>query len=414
MYVKLRYKKNRFEYVMMAIYALTSMHVIFMQKTESFIIPYYIRQILVGCTFVVLLMDIFFHQAFIQLGKNKMIVFLFIILYLYRGWRHDDSFSFMTIQSIVTLSILLIFFQFETEAVKCIYEIFINIYVTLNVIGIILSLLRLVGIDLFWGNIYPSQNNDIYHHYIYSFLAVLCDEGRSYFRYCSIYNEPGVVGTVSALILCSRKYKINDKKNIILIIAGIMSMSTAFFVLSGLYIILKYISEKDIIKNVIIITLLCFSFIFADSILYQNNESYSRYVHDKIINFVAYGESNRSTSAMNKEFNNFLKQRKEILLGKGADARGVLVSNLTIKREIYQYGFMGLFLVFAAYFAIFHSVYEKDRNAIIFLIVYLASLYQRPYVLNAFALVIFYGGLYYSKVNVIYNNSHSLNAVIIE
>lgn len=62
--------------------------------------------------------------------------------------------------------------------------------------------------------------------------AQMLPHGGIIFRLCGIYDEPGTVGTISALLLAVNRYRLRDPRSTIVLIAGLMSFSVAFAILT--------------------------------------------------------------------------------------------------------------------------------------------------------------------------------------
>ena len=62
------------------------------------------------------------------------------------------------------------------------------------------------------------------------------------FRLCGMFDEPGIVGTISALLLAADRVDLSKPTNLLLLLAGIMSLSLAFVVILTIYAVLVYLS----------------------------------------------------------------------------------------------------------------------------------------------------------------------------
>lgn len=64
--------------------------------------------------------------------------------------------------------------------------------------------------------------------------AQMLPHGGVIFRLCGIYDEPGTVGTIAALLLAANRFRLRDPRSIIVFIAGLMSFSIAFSILTSI------------------------------------------------------------------------------------------------------------------------------------------------------------------------------------
>lgn len=61
--------------------------------------------------------------------------------------------------------------------------------------------------------------------------AMMLPNGGIVFRLCGIYDEPGTVGTIAALLLAADRFRLNHFRGLITFVAGLMSFSIAFAIL---------------------------------------------------------------------------------------------------------------------------------------------------------------------------------------
>jgi len=64
--------------------------------------------------------------------------------------------------------------------------------------------------------------------------AQMLPHGGIIFRLCGIYDEPGTVGTIAALLLAANRFRLRDPRGIIVFVAGLMSFSIAFAILTSI------------------------------------------------------------------------------------------------------------------------------------------------------------------------------------
>ncbi|MDA2621699.1 polymerase, partial [Bacillus cereus] len=166
------------------------------------------------------------------------VAFFTIFLILLYSFRYDEVYkilySFLFLCAVLVPCVLLI-----NEIKLKIYDWFIKIIAISYIPAIIVAFLLLLGIDLSWDNLISySASKSNYRQYLWSAnYAVYYGFSEQYFfsyegsidRICAMFNEPGVVGTVSALILISKKLKLGRLYEKIILIAGILSLSMAFY-----------------------------------------------------------------------------------------------------------------------------------------------------------------------------------------
>lgn len=77
------------------------------------------------------------------------------------------------------------------------------------------------------GQITIEQHDRVYT--VYPLLVL--DKGVDILRFYGPFNEPGVVGTLGAVLLCTQKFNFKDWRTLIILLAGVLSMSLFFFAL---------------------------------------------------------------------------------------------------------------------------------------------------------------------------------------
>lgn len=311
-----------------------------------------------------------------------------------------------------------LFILMSSGVQKNTFSIFYNLFVYTVIPGLFLYVFIFLGVDVPWSQI-ESDNpvKSLAGHYYrdYMFMVVLNTqiyptEMGEMFRFSAIYNEPGVVGTVSALLLAATNFRLSSWKSKALLLSGILSFSLAFFAIIGIYLLLR--QPKKIL---IILTMIIFLFLLFDKHI-QENKLINAYVLDRlslVINDTG-SANNRSSDAFNQHYSEFLSS-DSVLVGRGLSAvrelqLGVSVYNILI----YEYGVIGFFLICLMYFLI---LYVKSKNFLLlfllslpFLIVFSLSIYQRPAALSVWMLIIFIGAILHLKQELNCNPSKNKRA----
>ena len=79
-----------------------------------------------------------------------------------------------------------------------------------------------------------------------------------FIRFYGPFDEPGVVGTICGLMLCINRMNFRDYKSIILLVAGLLSLSLYFFIVIGVYSIFHFAFVKKSITSTIMMILFIF------------------------------------------------------------------------------------------------------------------------------------------------------------
>lgn len=260
------------------------------------------------------------------------------------------------------------------------------------------------------NDLYIQNGYNIYYlHYPFAVQITTFSGSSSFFsifRLCGIYDEAGRVGTLCALFLISERLKIKkDWKNMVFLIAGILSFSLSFVLLIVIYYVLYSLfnhKQKNIIGLVLLfICYLIFINLPIEQPIIANVQNRLRITENGLIG------DNRTNEAFDLVFANFLRGNPfNILLGHGAGTYGILTQNnasldaSSYKSQIIEYGFLGFALILLWIILIAFILYKRNKvkhqDAIYILIItleYIINFYQRPSVFYVPYMLIFLGGI---------------------
>ena len=184
---------------------------------------------------------------------------------------------------------------------------------------------------------------------------------------------------------------VKKKDNILLFIAGLLTISMAFYV-----IILLYLAFMTMHKPKILFFWILFSFtlIFILPEL-DLGSSMNKLIHRFAIEDGELVGNNRSKAPIDQTLEDMIGS-KEMLFGYGQGyASGLAVETSTYKSYIIDYGFIGFFLMFGTLF--FSTFFKARKNVyvLIFVLCFFASVYQRPGIYNLVYFVVLLGGMAY-------------------
>lgn len=209
-----------------------------------------------------------------------------------------------------------------------------------------------------------------YYKYIGSVaLDYMVDSNRPIFRMCAMYDEPGVVGTLAALLLAADQFDLSKHENKLLFAGGLMSFSLAFFILTmaGL---LGFRRWKYSLTLLVVGSLL---FTLSPVSLKESISAYSvsRFKLESSKNFLG---NNRESSSLQNSFNKWLQgNNKQFVVG----IETVPDEGATWKIIFIKTGIIGFFLFAMSLLGFFFSMPLTYYSSVFFLIFFL-SIYQRP------------------------------------
>jgi hypothetical protein len=343
----------------------------------------------------ILICIVFLFRKKIHVEKYGIGICLsFVCVYLY---YHLDSYTFsIGLGTIMQLIIISIFLVLPNSNKKNIFKYFLKIFSYSLLMGILFSILNIIGLNIKSDFIEPISSIKVntYQHYRHYFGCVFREKinySPKFKLLCGMFDEPGSVGTISALLLCAIKFDIKKyKETIILIIAGIMSMSTAFFVMAFIAIMYYLIKSKNIKK--IFIGILIIMTIFLLIFIFRNNSIVNQYIINKFFGKYTLLHNNRTSKEFDIIFKDFLEGNK-IFFGCGnGNPIFDTVDAASYKVLIFNIGFVGFFILIGWF--VFWGIKQsnKNYNCLFLLFIFLLSIYQRPWVLYLYYIVILFGG----------------------
>ena len=282
--------------------------------------------------------------------------------------------------------------------------VFRDLYVLSLVPSIIYFFLILIGVNLGWSMLeslhpFKSEAGHFYRHYFG--MVVLSNQIfpsgiGEIFRLSGMFDEPGVVGTISGMFLAANSFKVNDWRGKLLLLSGVLSFSLAFYLIGIIYVGLK---RPFSLLIVFFFSVVLIQYIIPDDI--KENQILKRYVIERAVNIIYDFESvdNRVSESFENYYTEFLES-DSVMNGMGNNAHKFLNCNVSsYKQLIYNRGMVGFSLMFLFY--VVFTVFVIDRKhykfALPFIIVSLAVVYQRPDISRAWFVIVYFYGLIEAK-----------------
>lgn len=404
--MKIRFRKKNLGYWICAISGVLSMNPYFVWDT-------FLNGTLTYFVYIFYVLSIYYiisSKAFIGLKSIKAFFGSILVgaLYLYiYVFSYNDTGITAIIGGALAYVNLMFLASCRTEIQREIFERFVTLFIISLVPGAIYYALELLGISLSIGKILsPNQinyglsteSNGLTGYYKLYIGAVLRVSSNT--RFSGIYDEAGLVGTASALLLTARKFDLkHDKKSRWLLFFSILSLSFAGYLLIVMYLFLNWLNKGKwklcigIVAGVIGFNLLVNSNTdnFFINGLQQRFEMTETGV--AVVN-------NRETSKFEigyREFENASLKTKLFGFGRGAASQNKYINgSSSYKMTIYDYGYIGfglmILLILYFYKGISIRNWRKYWTQTVLLLLFLVSIYQRPAVFYAFYFIILYGG----------------------
>ncbi len=328
---------------------------------------------------------IFFMNKKRVTKDDQKAVILLVGSILLGGVTNPDN--ILIVISITLLLLPLVFIPLSNSYfTKKVFNVFETIYIYSISAAMICWIASLAGILPSLGSIngmISQLGNNAYDVYLFCVRLNVYETPRFY----GPYDEPGVVGTLSALLLSINGFNFKAKKNIIYFITGVLSLSLFFFIIVGFYYVYRAITYRKILPL----------FILAASvfIIYEKTKDISE-LQWRVWNRFVIEDGNLAGNDRNSDYIEDLYESKlwtsEYWFGVNdwyavADR---LDGSSSYKLVVLKNG-MIFFSLYCLFYIVYAFNYNKKnaRDFFMFVIVFLSCMYQRAYLYHGLYIFLF-------------------------
>ena len=313
-----------------------------------------------------------------KLDKSNAVPIFFVTVLLMYNLR--ESFLYFALRFFV---IFILISSYESR--KKIYSYshsFLAFFLLISLL--VYGLVVVLGIELPYVIVDPSNEakDDLgvfYHQY--PFLTVSYYYGIASPRFASMFDEPGVVGTIATLFLFAERYKMNKWQNIVFLLSGLFSLSLFFIGMALIFIPFFMIKEKVQFKYVLlffgmIVGLILFAVSYIDI-------DFEELVLNRLSNDDGgIVQDNRSTDYFDSVFSRFMNgDIMLVLFGKGINAHLQIDPAIqSYKMIIYDNGLLYLIITLLAFLVMAYKKLWKYSIILFFayVLLFFAEYYNRP------------------------------------
>lgn len=318
----------------------------------------------------------------------------FFLFSLYLGWSWN--FFHLGFQGPANLILISLFLLLKKDIQVSIGHKFLSLYLIFVAIGLFSWILNIfIEIPTFRLATPSTKISGLLDYNLTILGEVVPSNAGDIYRFQAMFDEPGLLGTVSALLLCSKLWN-GWAQFLVLLLSGLASMSAAFIVICVIY--LSIIFPLRSIFVFLPFSALIFWLIKGIPFL-------GYFIYTKIVNLLFEGSSNRVSSDAELFLEGYFSDISflKALSGSGYGfmaQQGVDISSLFV--VFVDSGLIGVFLLFLGYIILWVGR-SRSFHFLPFLIVFFVSIIQRPGVYSYFYFIIFYMALitapYKSKEN---------------
>ena len=286
--------------------------------------------------------------------RIHIIIVLEILLLYVAGLGNFNRYLFAIVGSVPLISLILL----KEEYLKDLFETFQKVLAPILGLGALFWIAHLFGYDLPYQNISfgvreTSQGDlvDQYtfqNHYLYlvniSWMMDINANIPSYFRFSSIFLEPGYTAVLVMYLLYLNHFEFKYRRNQVYLLTLLLTLSLAGFILTLFAFIAHKLqnSSKRVTTLVGIGLLLTFGYIF-----FTNYNGGHNAINETIIERLQYDEenrfvgNNRTSEAMDAQFDAFLVSPDIIF---GLRDKNLLEFGVGYKAYLLMNGIIGMIL----------------------------------------------------------------------
>ncbi|WP_313135715.1 hypothetical protein [Stutzerimonas nitrititolerans] len=346
-------------------------------------------QILAFFVMVGLLLTIAKCGSFFYGGVSGL--FIIAIGFLYFFIAHGFL-GTIRVSSAVFVATLFMLLQLNARVGELAFDWMTYMFSFLSMLSLFFWVLWQVGVplsssELYYG-VWKGENISTFLDNYYFFVT---EGGTSVKRFYGVFDEPGVVGTLSALMLCGLRFNFSLKRTWIILVAGALSWSLAFVILSVVgFILVKRGGRAKLVFGLMsagggVVGLYLLSDISAGDSAYQ-------LLLYRIANFSEYGVSSRVDDSLNSYFMSFLGS-SYFLFGEGTSffqKNPELLSGQGVVFYMIEYGFFGVLVLLSFYVLLIYRFSVKRIDGYLLLTIFLLSFLQRPHLMTPWQIVLFW------------------------
>lgn len=349
--------------------------------------PYFLWKVeLLGLVIVIAFILLSFIRCKSISGVN--IAFFLVVLLLFLIFAIRDGKNIFGITSVGLVCFILLF---PSWYLCRIFNCFIKIYAALIIPSIVVYILVMfVGVSLPSQIIEPLNTLKDSDYIQYPFLVMINRLGAGTFRFMSYFDEPGVVGTISGVLLFIHGCQLKRWETYPILISGLFSLSLAFFLMLFANIILF----QPLRTKVFFIALLS-----SLAIYFATDEVVGKLIFARLeIEDGELAGINRTTSSMDSFMKRFVDSDK-FWFGYGNNYAQKVVNEggASYKDLLVNYGLFGFLslIIISMFGAIKRLGFSIDL--LIYVTVWGAIIYQRPFIFNLIYFFLLYIPLFYLK-----------------
>lgn len=295
----------------------------------------------------------------------------------------------------ITAIVIGLFFCYQVDEIRaCVFKYFKYIMVAVSIVGIICYISYFFNLGIPFTIVYRDDGIPWFNYKICYLMT-----HSNLVRFNGFFEEPGWFGTWAAFFLCADDINLKKKENIILLIAGFLTLSLAFVLLLIIYYILKNLSDWKRWGWLVALVLL---YILVIPNITTGNPVVDRLLERMTITSGGLVGDNRHGLLFARLWDQTINSN-DIYFGHGAGyaeyfGTGIGEGLASIKSYIVNFGIIGTTIIFVPIFvaSIIHALNSNNKLMVFYILISYISLYQRPVLFGAPHFIVFLCGVSYT------------------
>lgn len=208
-------------------------------------------------------------------------------------------------------------------------------------------------------------------------------------RFYSIFDEPGVLGTLSAFILFINKYNFKKIENIIILIGSIFTYSLAFYILFlvGYFSLLFFKDKKSFFIYSLALTFISLLVFY----ILKEDQTFQNVIIGRFSDLGERSIDRRNGEYVNLFYNNFISSSNAFWgMGYPFIKNNLYDLGNSYKLFIIEYGLWGIIILLLIYLSM---TYRKSVESYILLLLFMLSFLQRIHAFTSWQILIFACGV---------------------
>lgn len=323
------------------------------------------------------LLGIFWYkQKEMNVRNTFLFIFFAMILLLAAACKRSNLFG-------VLAFFLFSIIPFMSRAfTKATYNYFSKIYVWVLFLGLIVWVLVFLKLPIPHAVIPPMNTLKEYYFDQYPLLVIphtfriTIESIYASFRFCGPFEEPGVVGTISLLMLLVEDFNLKKKGNIVLLISGLLSFSIFFYVAAFMFALYYMVFNRKWKWGIVVV--LCASIFFGFT---KDSPFFKQLLWERLewnSEKKSIAGDDRSGKEMDAYFN---KIKGTSIYYFGTPDHKLLTyfsDNASYKNSVLTYGMVSCALYLICFSLLAWLRIGLRKELLLFVAVLVLTLYQRP------------------------------------